>query len=87
MLIEADAVLLNGTLFISQMDQLLWAVDLNLSYSDSVAMAQLMYYTTNGVLDPKTHTFNVPPPKAEKRRRRKWEPESVSTTMIILSNT
>lgn len=55
----------------------MWAVDLTLSYSDSLAMQQLLRFTTGGRLDPETHVFTVaapptpdvsPPPPGEQRR-------------------
>ncbi|XP_052701435.1 IQ domain-containing protein H-like isoform X2 [Crassostrea angulata] len=53
-------------------DQKLWALDLSLHYSDSLAMFQLMSYVSNGKLDLSTHTFNVPPPpQVQKKRRRR----------------
>lgn len=56
----------------SQNDQKLWALDLSLHYSDSLAMFQLMSYVSNGKLDLSTHTFNVPPPpQVQKKRRRR----------------
>jgi hypothetical protein len=40
--------------------QELWATDLELSYSDAVAMSQLAVFATGGTLDLVTHTFTVP---------------------------
>ena len=63
------------------MVQELWAVDLNLSYSDSAAMNQLLQFVSCGTLDVMTHFFDVPPPKVEEkklRRRRLKEEEAVS---------
>ncbi|XP_070542843.1 IQ domain-containing protein H-like [Ptychodera flava] len=59
------------------MDQKLWAIDLNLSYGDSIAMSQLMLYVTSGKLDTKNCVLEVPPPKKEKKtkRRSRWDPE------------
>lgn len=60
------------TFWFSQNDQRLWALDLSLHYSDSLAMFQLMSYVSNGKLDLSTHTFNVPPPpQVQKKRRRR----------------
>ncbi|XP_021362303.1 IQ domain-containing protein H-like isoform X2 [Mizuhopecten yessoensis] len=53
------------------MEQRLWALDLSLHYSDSLAMFQLMSYVSNGVLDPAKHVLNVPMNKQEKRQRRR----------------
>lgn len=54
-------------------EQKLWALDLSLHYSDSLAMYQLMQYVSNGSLNPESHEFHVPPPKVDnsKRRRRR----------------
>ncbi|CAH1796248.1 unnamed protein product [Owenia fusiformis] len=58
------------------MDQLLWAVDLNLSYGDSTAMSQLMDFTTNGHFDSTNHIYEINrPKKEEKKRKRRWRPE------------
>ena len=59
------------------MQQLLWAVDLNLSYGDSMSMFTLVQFTTGGTLDTKSHYFDVPPPRKEtkKSRRRKVKTE------------
>ena len=50
---------------------MLWAVDLTLSYSNSLAMFQLMQFTTGGTLDPKTHFFDVPISKREEKKSRR----------------
>ena len=46
-------------------------MDLTLSYSDSLAMFQLMQFTTGGQLDPKTHFFDVPLAKREEKKSRR----------------
>ncbi|KAK3607906.1 hypothetical protein CHS0354_036732 [Potamilus streckersoni] len=53
------------------MEQMLWALDLNLQYSDSLAMFQLMTYVSNGVLDISNHMFEVQPIKQDKKPRRR----------------
>ncbi|KAJ8304824.1 hypothetical protein KUTeg_018407 [Tegillarca granosa] len=53
------------------MEQKLWALDLSLHYSDSLAMFQLMSYVSNGRLDIQTHEFHVPKPQQEHRPRRR----------------
>lgn len=53
------------------MEQKLWALDLSLHYSDSLAMFQLMSYVSNGKLDIQTHEFHVPKPQQERRPRRR----------------
>ena len=57
----------------TQMRQELWAIDLGISYSDSLAMFNLFEFATQGKLDAMTHYFDVPPPKKEEKkvRRRK----------------
>ncbi|KAK2189580.1 hypothetical protein NP493_102g04043 [Ridgeia piscesae] len=65
------------------MAQELWTVDLNLSYSDTAAMSQLLKFVSCGTLDVKTHFFDVPPPKVEEkklRRRRLKEEEAPPNT-------
>ena len=68
----------------SQMDQQLWALDINLQYSDSLAMFQLMSFVSNGTLDAKTHVFDVPPPKLEnKKRRRRLQGQDEEVSIVI----
>lgn len=63
------------------MQQLLWAVDLNLSYGDSMAMFTLMQFATGGTLNTNTHYLDIPPPRKElkKSRRRKVKTEEDET--------
>lgn len=58
---------LKGSLLISsnvshklQMKQMLWAVDLKLTHSDSLAQMKLMKYVTNGTFDGERSVFEVP---------------------------
>ena len=59
------------------MEQILWAVDLKLTHSDSLAQMKLMKYVTNGTFDPERSIFQVPvtvnklEPTSTKTRRRK----------------
>ena len=61
------------------MQQELWAVDLSLHYSDTLAMYRLLQFSTGGQLNPETHYFNVQPAKREEKKSRrkklKEEPE------------
>lgn len=76
----------NVSCFLFKETQKLWALDLSLHYSDSLAMYQLMQYVSNGALDTTTHEFNVPAPKQDttKRRRRRLagEKEEVNSRFI-----
>jgi hypothetical protein len=42
------------------MEQVLWAVDLKLTHSDSLAQMKLMQYVTAGTFDPERSVFQVP---------------------------
>lgn len=53
------------------MQQTLWATDISLRYSDSLAMFQLMSFVSNGTLNTQTHVFDVPAAKQETKRRRR----------------
>ena len=54
-----------------QLTQLVWALDLRLHYSDSMAMFQLTGYVTQGQFNARDHTFSINPPKTQKRQRRR----------------
>ncbi|XP_067827442.1 IQ motif-containing protein H isoform X2 [Heptranchias perlo] len=60
------------------MEQQVWATDLDLAYSDQLAMTQLMLFISNGRLVCKTNTFEVPPKPKEKRRRSHRKEEVVA---------
>ncbi|ELT97689.1 hypothetical protein CAPTEDRAFT_178180 [Capitella teleta] len=53
------------------MKQELWAVDLTLKYSDSLAMFSFTTFATGGHFDPLTHTFDIPPLKREEKKSRR----------------
>lgn len=42
-------------------EQVLWAVDLNLYYSNIISLSSLVVYLSNGKFDPEYHTFEVQP--------------------------
>ena len=54
-----------------QLLQVVWALDLRLHYSDSMAMFQLTRYVTQGHFNAKHQTFSINPPKTQKRQRRR----------------
>ncbi len=53
------------------MEQRLWALDLSLRYSDTLAMFQLVEYVTGGSLNTKTHTLSITPAKQDKKPKRR----------------
>lgn len=70
--------------FQSQMNQELWAVDLKLTHSDSLAQMKLMQYVTNGSFDYERSIFQVPivlskpeAPNSLSRRRKTLKEEQV----------
>ena len=60
---------------VDQLEQVVWAVDLKLRYSGSMAMTRLMLYVSGGQFQPALSTFVVPVKKKReesgRRRRRK----------------
>ena len=70
--------------FQSQMNQELWAVDLKLTHSDSLAQMKLMQYVTNGSFDYERSIFQGPivlskpeAPNSLSRRRKTLKEEQV----------
>ncbi|XP_072888732.1 IQ motif-containing protein H [Hemitrygon akajei] len=51
------------------MEQQVWATDLDLTYSDQLAMTQLMLFISNGKLTCAHNSFEVPPTPKEKKGR------------------
>lgn len=39
--------------------QILWATDLNISYTDHMALSSLLFYLTNGHFDSESHLYEV----------------------------
>ena len=67
------------------MEQVLWALDLKLTHSDSLAQMKLMKYVTNGTFDAERSIFQVPvvikkpePTLSMSRRRKTIDQEEVS---------
>lgn len=58
-------------MFMIQMEQKLWAVDLSLMYSDSLAMFRLMEFVSKGALNTTTHVFDVPSPRETKPKKKR----------------
>ncbi|KAH9508924.1 hypothetical protein Btru_048311 [Bulinus truncatus] len=52
-------------------DQKIWATDLCLHYSDSLALFRLMEYVTHGSFQPRTHTFEVKLPLQENKTNKR----------------
>ena len=75
------------------MEQILWAVDLKLTHSDSLAQMKLMKYVTNGTFDPERSIFQVPvtvskpeQPSTVSRRRKTIVQDEVAIIVIIIFN-
>lgn len=67
-------------------EQILWAVDLNLYYSNIISLSSLIAYLTNGKFDPDYHIFEVLPnnqPGQKKIRKRSHSEEVVLVKFIL----
>ncbi|XP_075063684.1 IQ domain-containing protein H isoform X2 [Mixophyes fleayi] len=71
------------------LEQQIWATDLDLCYSDQLAMTQLLLYLTNGTLDCANSQLNVPlVPKKVERSRHRAQPvqtTTISSRVAVLS--
>ncbi|XP_042330886.1 IQ domain-containing protein H isoform X2 [Sceloporus undulatus] len=69
--------------------QQVWAIDLDLHYSDHLASTQLLLYLTNGTLDCSLSRFQVQviPPKPKSRHARKEAPQPgpIVSRCVIMS--
>lgn len=69
------------------MEQVVWALDLRLHYSDILAMFQLACFVTRGQFNSRDHTFTVSPlPTRRKLRRRRLagtEEEVLSACAVL----
>ena len=72
------------------MKQVLWAVDLKLNYSDSLAMSRLMDYVTGGSFNPQLSSYEVPVRKKReqsgRRRRRRTIAKDDEKDIEVTSN-
>uniref|UniRef100_A0A3B4CC19 IQCH-like ATP-grasp domain-containing protein n=1 Tax=Pygocentrus nattereri TaxID=42514 RepID=A0A3B4CC19_PYGNA len=71
----------------SSLEQQVWAVDLDIGYSNQLAMTQLMLLMTGGTLSYRTGRLEVPPPvRANKPTARQKVPASVTTRFAVMSS-
>ncbi|XP_075431499.1 IQ domain-containing protein H isoform X2 [Ascaphus truei] len=72
------------------LEQQIWATDLDVCYSDQLAMTQLLLYLTNGTLDCTNSRLNVPPaPRKVERSRHRAQPveaPALSSRVAVLSS-
>ncbi|KAJ6662932.1 hypothetical protein lerEdw1_011136 [Lerista edwardsae] len=65
------------------MGQQVWAIDLDLRYSDHLALTQVMLYVTNGTLDCRLSRFEVQLiPKKPKGRLKEQPPQTASDALL-----
>ena len=69
------------------MQQELWAVDLSLHYSDTLAMYRLLQFSTGGHLNPETHYFDVIPVKKEEKKSRRKKIKEVPEVSFVFAYT
>ncbi|XP_050402803.1 IQ domain-containing protein H isoform X1 [Patella vulgata] len=74
-----------------KVEQKLWALDISLSYSDTLSIFQLLRYTTGGKLDTENHIFNIKPPipdeKKVKPKRKTGSEEPPNTCRYAVMST
>jgi hypothetical protein len=64
--------------------QVLWAIDLNISYTDHIAMSNLLFYMSNGKFDVDNHMFEIEAPKDYKPKKAKRPNEKAEVHLIVL---
>ncbi|XP_075714446.1 IQ domain-containing protein H [Rhinoderma darwinii] len=71
------------------LEQQIWATDLDLCYSDQLAMTQLMLYLTNGTLDCRNSRLTVPivPKKVERPRHKAQPAENIILDRVAVLST
>ncbi|KAM4675920.1 IQ domain-containing protein H [Discoglossus pictus] len=74
----------------STLEQQIWAIDLDLHYSDQLAMTQLILYLTNGKLDCINSCLDVPPaprkPERSRHRAQTIQTPPDSSRVAVLSS-
>lgn len=69
------------------MEQLVWAVNVNMKYSDTLAMFNMLLFSTNAKFDTVNHVLECtpPPPDPKKRRDVKLQTETNNSRYAVLS--